>query len=46
MEKQIPMIALQCSTLADFPMPEAQQPITVINLTIYFSYPLKDLVEL
>ena len=41
------MIALLCPAfLADFIMPETQQPIIVIFLIIYSPYLLKDLVEL
>ena len=47
-EKSIPMTALWCPAfsnhvMADFIIPEAQQPIIVI---IYSPYFLKDLVEL
>ena len=44
------MIALWCPALkvimADFVMPETQQPIIVIILIIYSPYLSKDLVEL
>ena len=47
-EKRISMIALWCPTfiiMADFLMPETQQPIMVTILIIYSSYFLKNLVE-
>ena len=50
MEKSIPMIGLRCPhSVADFLMPEAQQPIEDIILITYMYvlfYFLKDLVEL
>ena len=48
-EKSIPMTALWCPAsviMADFIMPETQQPTIVIILIIYSPYLLKDLVEL
>ena len=50
-EKKYPYDCFQCGVqhsviMADFIMPETQQPTIVIILIIYSTYLLKDLVEL